>query len=456
MADFDLIVLGGGSGGVACARRAASHGAKVLLIEADRLGGTCVNRGCIPKKLFVYAAHFRDDFEDARGYGWTLGEARFDWPTLKANKDKEIARLNGVYAGLLEKSGVTRIEGWGRLVGADAIEVGGKTYRGTTILIATGGRPVRPEIPGAELGVVSDDMFELEALPKRAVVVGGGYIGCEFAGILNGLGVETTLVHRGDALLRGFDDDLRELLGEEIEKHGVKLRLNTDLVRLTKKAGAIVAEASQGDAIETDLVLFATGRAPNTGGIGLEEAGVELNHAGAVEVDEWSRSTVPSIYAIGDCTDRINLTPVAIHEGRCLAETLYNDNPMMPDHRDVPTAVFSQPEIGTVGLSEEDARRVHRACHVFKTRFRPLRHTLSGRDEKVFMKLVVDRESDRVVGCHMIGAGAGELVQLLGVAIKCGATKAQFDATIAVHPTSAEEFVTMYQPAAPPSRKAAE
>ena len=456
MSDFDLIVIGGGSGGVACARRAASHGAKALLIEAERLGGTCVNKGCVPKKLFVYAAHFRDEFEDARGYGWTLGEARFDWATLKANKDKEIERLNGIYAKLLSNSGVTVVKGWARLVDDRCVEVNGEAHKAKTIVIATGGRPVRPEIPGAELGLVSDHMFELAALPESAVVVGGGYIACEFAGILQGLGVQTTQLYRGDALLRGFDGDLREVIGDEMQKRGIALRLRTDLIRLERGQRGIKVETTHGDALNADLVLFATGREPNTKGFGLEEAGVALNHWGAVLVDEWSKSSVPSIYAIGDCTDRINLTPVAIHEGRCLAETLYNDNPMMPDHRDVPTAVFSQPEIGTVGLGEEDARRVYPAVHIYKTRFRPMKHTMSGRDETVFMKLVVDRASDRVVGCHMVGAGAGELIQILGVAVKCGATKAQFDATMAVHPTAAEEFVTLYQPAAPPSRKAAE
>jgi glutathione reductase (NADPH) len=456
MPTFDLIVIGGGSGGVACARRAASHGAKVALIEADRLGGTCVNKGCVPKKLFVHAAHFRDEFEDAAGYGWTVAPARFDWATLRANKDREIERLNGIYARLLDTAGVTLFRGRARLVDGTRVEVNGESHRATTIVIATGGHPLWPDCAGAELGLVSDDMFTLDALPARAIVVGGGYIACEFAGILEGLGVRVTLAYRGEALLRGFDGDVREVLGEELRKRGIALRLKTDLVGLERGLAGIVARTSHGDALEADLVLFATGRAPNTKGLGLEEAGVALNHRGAVVVDEWSRSSVGSIYAIGDCTDRVNLTPVAIHEGRCLAETLYNANPRMPDHRDVPTAVFSQPEIGTVGLSEEDARRVHAAVHVYKTRFRPLKHTLSGRDESVFMKLVVDRASDRVVGCHMVGAGAGELVQLLGVAIKCGATKAQFDATIAVHPTAAEEFVTLSQPAAPPARKAAE
>ncbi len=456
MSDFDLIVIGGGSGGVACARRAASHGAKVALIEAARLGGTCVNVGCVPKKLFVYAAHFKDEFEDARGFGWTVGETRFDWAALMANKDAEIARLNGIYAKLLSNSGVTTIKGWARLVDGHRVEVNGDNHKTKTIVIATGGRPVRPEIPGAELGVVSDHMFEMAALPQRAVVIGGGYIACEFAGILQGLGVQTTQLYRGEALLRGFDQEVREVIGDEMQKRGIALRLRTDLIKLERGQHGLKVETTHGDALNADLVLFATGREPNTKGFGLEEAGVALNARGAVVVDEWSRSSVPSIYAIGDCTDRINLTPVAIHEGRCLAETLYNNNPMKPDHHDVPTAVFSQPEIGTVGLGEEDARRKFKTIRIYKTRFRPMKHTLSGRDETVFMKLVVDEASDKVVGCHMVGAGAGELIQILGVAVKCGATKAQFDATMAVHPTSAEEFVTLYQPAAAPNRKAAE
>ena len=456
MSDFDLIVIGGGSGGVACARRAASHGAKVALIEADRLGGTCVNNGCVPKKLFVYGARFKDEFEDARGFGWTVGETRFDWATLKANTHAEVARLNGIYAKLLNNSGVTTFKGWARLVDGHRVEVNGETHTGKTIVIATGGRPLRPEILGAELGVVSDHMFELASLPARAVVVGGGYIACEFAGILHGLGVQTTQLYRGDALLRGFDGDVREVISDETQKRGIALRLRTGLLKLEHGQYGLKVETTHGDALNADLVLFATGRAPNTQGFGLEEAGIALNARGAVVVDDWSRSVVPSIYAIGDCTDRINLTPVAVHEGRCLAETLYNNNPMKPDHRDVPTAVFSQPEIGTVGLGEEDAQRTLGELTIYKTRFRPMKHTLSGRDETVFMKLVVDRKSDRVVGCHMVGAGAGELIQILGVVVKCGATKAQFDATMAVHPTAAEEFVTLYLPAAAPSRKAAE
>jgi glutathione reductase (NADPH) len=446
MADFDLFVIGGGSGGVACARRAASYGAKVALAEHDLLGGTCVHRGCIPKKLLVYAAHFRHDFEDAAAYGWSLGERRFDWDAMVAAKRQELSRLKDIYARLLQDAGVTTIVERAQLVDRHTLAAGGREYTAETVLIATGGWPVMPDIPGIEHAVTSNEMFELPRFPRRLVIVGGSYIACEFACIFSGLGAETTQLYRGDMILRGFDMDLREVLCDEMRKDGIELRLETNAVALAKQGKTVRVTTTHGDTMDADVVLFATGRAPNTRGIGLEQAGVELNHKGAVTVDAGSRSTVPNIYAIGDCTDRINLTPVAIHEGRCLAETLYHDNPREPDHRDVPTAVFSQPELGTVGLSEADARKAYAAVDIYKSRFRPLKHTLTGRHETVFMKLVVDRESDRVVGCHMIGSGAGELVQLLGLAVKAGATKAQFDATVAVHPTAAEEFVTMYEP----------
>ena len=445
MADFDLFVVGGGSGGVACARRAASHGARVGLVEESRMGGTCVHRGCIPKKFLVYASHFQHEFEDAAGYGWTVGESRFDWSKMVAAKSKELDRLEGIYRRLLKDSGVTAIDGRGALVDANNVEIGGETHSADTILVATGGWPVLPEIPGAELAITSNEAFDLAELPERIVIVGGGYIACEFACIFNGLGVEVVQLYRSDMILRGFDMDVREICCDEMRKTGIDVRLNENAVKLEKSANGISVTTSQGNVLEADQVLFATGRAPNTGGIGLENAGVELNHKGAVNVDSGSCSNVANIYAVGDCTDRVNLTPVAIHEGRCLAETLYNNNPQIPDHRDIATAVFTQPEIGTVGMSEEDARTHCAAVDIYKTRFRPLKHTLSGRDETVFMKLVVERSDDRVVGCHMIGSGAGELAQILGVAIKAGATKAQFDETVAVHPTSAEEFVTMYQ-----------
>ncbi len=445
MAEFDLFVVGGGSGGVACARRAASHGARVGLVEESRMGGTCVHRGCIPKKFLVYASHFQHEFEDAAGYGWTVGESSFDWSKMVAAKSQELDRLEGIYRRLLKDSGVTAIDGRGALVDANTVEIGGEKYSADTILVATGGWPVLPEIPGAELAITSNEAFDLAELPERIVIVGGGYIACEFACILNGLGVEVVQLYRSDMILRGFDMDVREICCDEMRKTGVDVHLNENAVKLEKSSKGISVTTSQGNVLEADQVMFATGRAPNTAGIGLDKVGVELNHKGAVNVDSGSCSNITNIYAIGDCTDRVNLTPVAIHEGRCLAETLYNNNPQIPDHRDIATAVFTQPEVGTVGMSEEDARTHCAAVDIYKTRFRPLKHTLSGRDETVFMKLVVDRSDDRVVGCHMIGSGAGELAQILGVAIKAGATKAQFDETVAVHPTSAEEFVTMYE-----------
>ena len=446
MADFDLFVVGGGSGGVACARRAASHGARVGIVEESRMGGTCVHRGCIPKKFLVYASHFRHDFEDAAGYGWSVGETSFDWSKMVAAKSQELDRLEGIYRRLLKDSGVTSFDGRGSLIDAHTVSVGDETHSAETTLIATGGWPVMPDIPGIELAISSNEAFDLTEMPRRIVIVGGGYIACEFACIFNGLGVDVVQLYRSDMILRGFDMNIREICCEEMRNSGVDMRLNANAVKLEKTPGGIAVTTTHGDAIEADQVLFATGRDPNTDGIGLDSVGVSRNHKGAVTVDSGSCSNIENIYAVGDCTDRVNLTPVAIHEGRCLAETLYNNNPQVPDHRDIPTAVFTQPEIGTVGMSEEDARTHCAAVDIYKTRFRPLKHTLTGRGEKVFMKLVVDKADDRVVGCHMIGDAAGELAQLLGVAIKAGVTKAQFDETVAVHPTSAEEFVTMYQP----------
>ena len=456
MADFDLLVIGGGSGGVACARRAASYGARAAVIENDRLGGTCVHRGCIPKKLLVYASHFSHDFEDAAGYGWTVGERSFDWPAMVRAKVAELDRLEGIYERLLRDAGATQITGTGRLLDAHTAAVGDERHRAETIVIATGGRPTMPDIPGIELAVSSDEMFDLPAFPERLVIVGGGYIACEFACIMQGLGANVTQLYRRDLPLRGFDYDLRAVLCEEMRKGGVDLRLNTNATSLARKGSAITVTTTTGETIEADQVLFATGRKPNVAGLGLENAGIATTEGGAVPVDAASHSGVAGIYAVGDVTDRINLTPVAIHEGRCIAETLYNDNPQKPDHRDVATAVFTTPELGTVGLSEEEARQAFPAVDIYKTRFRPLKHTLTGREETIFMKLVADRASGRVVGCHMMGDGAGEAVQLLGVAVKAGATKAQFDATMAVHPTAAEEFVTMYEPVPETAAQAAQ
>lgn len=446
MPDLDLFVIGAGSGGVACARRAASYGAKVAVCEESRIGGTCVNRGCIPKKLLVYASHFREEFEDAASYGWTLGKTEFDWSELVKAKDRELARLNGVYKRMLADSEVAYLPHHGTLVDAHHVKVENETYTARTVLIATGAWPTLPEVSGIDLAITSNEAFDLEKAPERIVIVGGGYIACEFAGIFNGLGVETLLLYRGEMILRGFDDDLRRRLAEGMREKGVDLRLETNVEKIEKEGQRLAATTARGEIIQTDQVMYATGRTPNTHGFGLPEAGVELDPQGALVVDRWSRTNVSNIYAIGDCTDRLKLTPVAIHEGRCLAETLYNDNPQMPDHRDVPTAIFSQPELGTTGLTETEARQECGAVDVYESSFRPLKHTLTGREGHMFMKLVVERESDHVVGCHVLGPGAGELIQLLGILVKSRVTKAQFDATISVHPTSAEEFVTMREP----------
>ena len=446
--DFDLFVFGAGSGGVAGGRRAGAYGARVAICEESRIGGTCVNRGCIPKKMLVYASHFHQDFADAVKFGWTVGETRHDWATLMANVNAELDRLNGIYDGLLEGADVTYLPEHGELVDPHTVRVAEKTFTAETIWIATGGWPTVPEIPGIEHAITSNEAFLLEEKPGSIVIVGGGYIACEFAGIFNGLGVKTTQLYRGEMFLRGFDDDLRTCLAEEMRNKGIDLRFEDNVEAIEKSGARLIAHTTRGETLRADQVMFATGRAPNTHGIGLVEAGVELNRKGAVVVDQWSRTNVEKIYAIGDCTDRVNLTPVAIHEGRCLAETLYNDNPQAPDHRDVPTAVFSQPEIGTAGMTETEARAEYADVKIFRTRFRPLKHTITKRDAKTLMKLIIEPASDRVVGCHMLGPGAGEVAQIFGICVKAGVTKAQFDATMAIHPTSVEEFVTLYEPVA--------
>jgi len=454
--DYDLYVIGAGSGGVRCSRIAATAGARVAICEDDRVGGTCVIRGCVPKKLLVYGSHFHEDFEDAAGYGWQVGESKFDWATLIANKDNEIDRLNGIYKRLLSDAGVTLHEGRGRLIDANTVEVAGKRYSAERIVIATGGRAIRPGIEGAELGITSNEAFHLKTLPKRIVVYGGGYIAVEFAGIFNGLGAEVTQVIRRDFILRGFDQEVREHLQKEMTRKGVVFRTGTEIVAVEKSGDAYRCKTSAGEAIEADLVMFATGRAPNTHDLGLEKIGVTLNKAGAIAVDEWSQTTVSSIYAIGDVTDRINLTPVAIMEGHFLANTLFANRPMKPDHRDVPSAVFSQPPVGTVGLTEEEARRTYGEIDVYAATFRPMKATLSGRQQQTLMKLLVDAKSDRVVGAHMVGEDAAEIIQGIGIAIKAGATKRQFDATVGIHPTAAEEFVTMRSKRPPLQARAAE
>jgi glutathione reductase (NADPH) len=454
--DFDLFTLGAGSGGVAGSRRAASHGARVGIAEAVRVGGTCVLRGCVPKKLLVYAAHFADDFADAAGYGWTVPAPSFDWPQLIANKDRELDRLNGIYLKLLADSGVKLFEGRARLLDAHTIEIGATTVTSERILVATGGHPVLPPIPGIEHVLTSNEALDLPQLPRRITIVGAGYIAVEFAGIFNGLGVEVTLAVRGDGLLRGFDEDVRSSLAQELSGRGIDIKLHTVVTRIDKRGGDLVLTTQHGQEIVTDQVLYATGRAPNTRGLGLEELGVLLNQTGSILVDEWSETAVPGIYAVGDATDRINLTPVAIAEARAVAETLFNANPTKFDRACVPSAVFSTPAVATVGLTEAEARRTLRAVDAYRTRFRSLKHTLSGREERVMMKLVVDRETDRVVGCHMVGADAPEIIQGLAIAVKCGATKRQFDQTVGIHPTSAEEFVTMREKLPEPVAAAAE
>jgi glutathione reductase (NADPH) len=441
--DYDLITIGGGSGGVRASRMSAAHGARVALIESGALGGTCVNVGCIPKKLFSYAAHAASDVADARGFGWSASAMQFDWKTLLTNKDREIARLNGVYAKVLQNAGVQVIVGRARVVDAHSVMVGAQTLTAAHLLIATGGHAVKPDIPGAELGITSDQAFHLDALPRRVVVIGGGYIAVEFASIFSGLGVATTLVHRGAQLLRGFDEDLGKVLAEELVQHGITLEFNEAPSGLARAGDGLRVLLDSGRSIDTDLVMFATGRVPNVTGLGLEAADVKLAKNGAVQVDDFYRSSVPSIHAIGDVIDRIQLTPVAIAEGMALARTLFKNDPSKLDYANIPTAVFSHPHIGSVGLTEAKARESHGAVDVYRSRFRPLKATLSGSKERVFMKLVVARNSDRVLGAHMVGAEAGEIIQGLAVALNCGATKAQFDATLGIHPTTAEEFVTL-------------
>jgi len=441
--DFDLIAIGGGSGGVRASRMSAAHGARVALIESGALGGTCVNVGCIPKKLFSYAAHFASDVADARGFGWAVDGARFDWKVLLANKDREIARLNGVYARVLQEAGVRVISGRARIIDPHTVAVGDQTLTAAHLLVATGGRAVKPDIPGADLGITSDQAFHLGALPHRAIVVGGGYIAVEFASIFNGLGVSTTLLHRGPQLLRGFDEDLGRVLAEELVQNGIALRLSETPASLARAGEGVRLKLASGISIDTDLVMFATGRLPNVAGLGLEAAGVGLARNGAILVDDAYRSSVPSIYAIGDVIDRVQLTPVALAEGMALARILFRNEPARLDYATIPTAVFSHPNIGSVGLSEAAARERHGPVDIYRTRFRPLKATLSGSAERVFMKLVVARDSGRVLGAHMVGAEAGEIIQGLAVALTCGATKAQFDATLGIHPTTAEEFVTL-------------
>ena len=445
--DVDLFVIGAGSGGVRCARMAAAAGAKVAIAEERYLGGTCVNVGCVPKKLFVLAAHYHEDFADAAGFGWDPGEVQFEWARLRMNKDREITRLNGVYRTLLESRGVRIIESRARLVDPHTVEVGGECISARHVLVATGAWPYVPDFPGREHVVTSNEMFHLEHLPARAVVVGGGYIAVEFAGILNGLGVETTLAYRGDSLLRHFDADLGAALATELPRKGVSLRLGAEVQSIEKRSvGGLRLLYADGSVQDTELVLYATGRRPYSHGIGLEECGVELRPDGSIVVDDYYRSRVPSIHAIGDVIGGPELTPLALAQGMALVSTLFKAEPRTVPLENIPTAVFSQPSIGTVGLSEADARAKHGDIRVYSSGFRALKNTLSGNPERTLMKLVVDADTDRVLGAHMIGPDAGEIIQGLAVALQAGATKAMFDATLGIHPTAAEEFVTMREP----------
>lgn len=443
--DYDLFVIGGGSGGVRAARMAAGQGVKVGIAEEYRYGGTCVIRGCVPKKLFVYASHFSEEFEDAAGFGWTVGERQFDWPALIANKDREIARLSALYERGLQNAGAEIIRARATLRDAHTIHLStdNKTVTADRILIAAGGWPALPSIPGIEHAITSNEAFHLPQLPRRILVVGGGYIAVEFAGIFHGLGVETTLVYRGAEILRGFDMDIRSGLRQEMMRKGIDVRVNANPAKIEKRGDALIVPFQDGAVIETDSVMYATGRKPNIRGLGLEAAGVAVNARGAIAVDEYSHTNIENIWALGDVTDRVNLTPAAIHEAMCFVSTVFGGRPLPVDHELIPTAVFSQPSIGVCGLTEEDARSRYSRIDLYKAQFRPMKHTLSGREERMLMKLIVDADSDRVLGCHILGPDAGEMIQCLGVAIKMGATKADFDATMAVHPTAAEEFVTM-------------
>ena len=453
--DFDLFVIGAGSGGVRAARISANYGAKVACAEDTYLGGTCVNVGCVPKKLFVYGSHFSHDFADSAAYGWDVEEKGFSWPTLRDNKNKEIERLNGIYEGLLDGAGVTTLRGTATITGPQEVTVDGQSYSAERILVATGGQPFMPEFSGSELAITSDDAFFLEQFPSSVLVVGGGYIAVEFAGIFNGLGVDTQLSYRGDMLLRGFDNGVREFVTNELKNGGINVQLNSDVESIAQSAssdssnsddpkkGARDVTFADGTTKTFDLVFYATGRTPRIEGLGLETLGVELTEGGAIKVDDYFQTTVPSIYALGDVIDRFQLTPVAISEAMCLASNLFKGTSKAMDYKNIPTAVFCQPNIGTVGLTEEEAESEFGKIDVYQSDFKPMKHTLTGRNERTMMKLIVNPATDVVVGAHMVGPDAGEITQGLGVALKAGATKAQFDATVGIHPTAAEEFVTM-------------
>ena len=443
--DYDLFVIGAGSGGVRAARIAAKHGAKVAVAEEYRVGGTCVIRGCVPKKLLVYASKFAEGFEDAVGFGWTSEKVSFDWATLIENKDKEIDRLNKAYIRNLEGAGAELIMERAEILDRNTVRLAsGKKVTAKYILIATGAAPFIPRhLPGHELAISSNEAFHLEKLPRRICIVGGGYIAVEFAGIFQGLGVETILIYRGEQILRGFDEDLQAHLSAEMQKKGIEIRTSSNVSKIEKSGDGVRVTLEDGAAFGAGQVMFATGRLPNVVNLGLENAGVDLTPHYAVKVDAYSRSTAENIYAVGDVTNRVNLTPVAIREGQTFADNVFGGQDVKTDHSLIPTAVFSQPEIGTIGLTEAQARKDYARIDIYKTSFRPMKHTLSGRDERMLMKLVVDGETDRVLGCHICGPDAGEMAQLLGISIRLGAKKSDFDATMAVHPTASEELVTL-------------
>jgi glutathione reductase (NADPH) len=451
--DFDLIVIGAGSGGVRLARMSAAKGARVAVVESRYLGGTCVNVGCVPKKLFVYGSHAGEDIEDAAGYGWSVPEdqVQFDWARLVANKNAEIDRLNGIYARMLEKAGVTVINGTATLADSHTVVVGGQRYSTRHITVATGSWPSIPDVPGNEYMLSSNEMFYLPQLPRQAVVWGGGYIAVEFAGILAGLGVETTLLYRGELFLRGFDGEIRRFMAQEMSKKGVNLRFGVNIERVESQGTQYQVHLTDGNSLTTGLVMAATGRRALVEGLGLEALGVTMTDSGHVAVDKHFQTAVPSITALGDVIGTPQLTPVALGQGMVLSRRLFGDGQGEMDYTSIPTAVFCQPNIGTVGLTEEEAREAGHRVRIYRSEFKPMKHTLSGRDERALMKLVVDDESDRVLGAHMVGPEAGEITQGLAVAIKAGATKAQFDSTVGIHPTSAEEFVTMRDAVPEPS-----
>ena len=440
--DYDMITIGAGSGGVRAARLAGGYGARSAIVEAERIGGTCVLRGCIPKKLLIYGAHYADHFEDAKNYGWIL-DPQHDWPTLVDNKNTELDRLSGIYTKILSNNDVDLHEGRGVLADEHTVEVGENTITSEHILIAVGGWPSMPDIPGIEHAISSNEALELPSLPKRMVIVGGGYIAVEFAGIFAGLGVEVTNILRADTVLRGFDEDIRLSLDKEMNNRGINIVSNTMVHSIADEGAKFNLRLENGESLKTDLIMYATGRYPNTADLGLENIGVQLKENGSIKVDEWNRTTVPNIYAVGDVTDRIQLTPVAIQEGTAVSETLFNNNPIQVDYGDVPTAVFSNPPIGTVGLTEVEAREKFDRVDIYDSRFKPLLHTLSGRDENTYMKMIVDANTNRVIGVHMLGMDAPEIIQGIAIAIKAGATKAHFDGTTGIHPSAAEEFVTM-------------